>query len=116
MKKTALLIATVLSTATFAQTATDSVNTNTNPSDTLLIEVQEFTTGPIATLGGADEDVTDTITVSLSTSDFSVTPATNAINATSDAIGDVVPNVTLDYATQSEYVFNTTLTDAVVFQ
>jgi hypothetical protein len=112
MKKLLLLSGLVVGMTATAQSTTDSVNVNVNPTDTLFIEVDEFSTGTIATIGGADEDGTDTLSVTLSTSDFSVTPSTSGVTASNGDIGGLVPQVTLDYAVQDEYVFNTTITDA----
>jgi len=112
MRNIYLSLAVALSITAQAQVTTDSVNVNVNPTDTLLIEVDEFSTGAIATIGGADEDGTDTLSVSLSTSDFSVTPATSGVTSANGDIGSLEPNITLDYVVQDEYVFNTTITDA----
>ena len=112
MKTTSTILAAVLTTTAFAQSVSDSVNVNQNPNDTLYIEVQEFTTGVIKTLAAADADITDTLTATLNTTAFSVTPPTAAVNATSNDIGDIVPTGTLNSAVQDEYVFNTTIQDA----
>lgn len=112
MKKTALILATVSAFAMNAQSLTDSVNVNQNPNDTLYIEVVEFSTGTIKTIAAQDTDINDTLTVTLSTTDFVVTPPTAAVNATSNDIGDITSAVPLNSAIQDEYVFNTTITDA----
>jgi len=111
MKKLTLMALAVASTTAYAQSTTDSVNVNVNPNDTLLIEVNEFATGSIATIGGADEDGDDNVTITLSTSDFSVTPATASITSADGDVGQLEPNVTLDYSVQNEYVFDVTMTD-----
>ena len=112
MKRTILFAALAATTAASAQSLTDSVNVNVNPTDTLFIEVDEFTTGALATIGGADEDGDDNVTVTLSTSDFSVTPANKDITEADGDIGQLEANVTLDYSVKNEYIFNTTITDA----
>ena len=113
MKKLILTALVVASTTTYGQVATDSINANVNPNDTLYMEIYEGETSVIGTLGGADADGSDNVTISLSnTTDFVVTPASANITAADGDIGDISPVAAFDADVQSEYIFNTTLTDA----
>ena len=113
MKKLILSIALIAGYTASAQVAIDSINVNVNPNDTLFMEIFEGETSVIGTLGGADVDGADNLTISLSnTTDFVVTPASANITAADGDIGDISPVVAFDADVQSEYVFTTTLTDA----
>lgn len=114
MKTTITTIAIAVATAGYAQTVTDTVNTNTNPSDTLLIEVDEFTTTSLTEFGVADEDGTDHITLSLSGTDaaaFTLAPDTATVSPTAGTVGELLPQVTLDATAQARYDFTITATD-----
>tara|TARA_R110000772_G_scaffold205622_1_gene316230 strand:- start:277 stop:1041 length:765 start_codon:yes stop_codon:yes gene_type:complete len=113
MKKLILSIALIAGYTASAQVAIDSINSSVNPNDTLYMEVYEGETSVIGTLGGADRDGSDNLTISLSnTTDFVVTPASANITAADGDIGDISPVVAFDSDVKSEYIFNTTITDA----
>ena len=68
MKKLILSIALIAGYTASAQVAIDSINSSVNPNDTLYMEVYEGETSVIGTLGGADRDGSDNLTISLSNS------------------------------------------------
>ena len=115
MKKVLTISAALVSLGAFAQTTTNSVNTNTNPNDTLLVVVTENQTGALATLGGEDTDGNDVLTLALSGTDaslFAVTPASGSVAVGGTDIGDLTSTATFNVDVKSQYNFSVSATDA----
>lgn len=95
-------------------TLNDTVNTNVNPTDTIVITVSDGQTGNIARIGGADEDITDDVKFTIGgtdAADFSVTPSTFTTITGKQDFADLSTSVTFSAATKDRYDFTLTLED-----